>query len=200
MQGNGLMHVVISDNTANPAPLGFIGMGMILVLFNFYTMGIVQLGSVIVATAVTLGGFAQILAGLMEWRKNCIFGTTIFIAYGLCSISIVILHFLPELGIIEDTKENVSLALFLLVWGVFSAGIYICSKIAGNNFQMVFGGLTIYFLLLSLGYLFTSLIIIAIGGLIGFLVGILAFYTGIASLINEVHGHEILQLCPLKKF
>lgn len=194
------MRVVITDTTANPAPLGFIGLGMILVIFNLYTTGIAPLGSVIFATAVTLGGFAQILAGLMEWKKNCIFGTTIFISYGLCSMSIIILHFLPIYGFVKDTGENVSMAIFLLIWGVFSAGVYICSKIAENNFQMVFGGLTIYFFILSLGYLLSLPLIIAIAGGIGLLVGVLAFYTGMVSLINEVHGHEVLQLCPLKSF
>lgn len=194
------VHVVISDTTANPAPLGFIGLGMILVIFNLYTTGIAPLGSVIFATAVTLGGFAQILAGLMEWKKNCIFGTTIFISYGLCSISIIILHFLPVCGFVKNSGENVSIAIYLLIWGVFSAGVYICSKIAENNFQMVFGGMTIYFFIMSLGYLLSISIIISVAGWVGLLVGALAFYTGMVSLINEVYGHEVLQLCPLKNF
>ncbi len=67
---------------ANPAPLGLLGFGMTTVLLNLHNANIIPLSVVIVAMGFALGGAAQIIAGIMEFKKNNTFGATAFTAYG----------------------------------------------------------------------------------------------------------------------
>jgi uncharacterized protein len=79
---NNTQTMVLQDNTANPAPLGLIGFGMTTILLNLANAGIVPLTSVVLGMGIFVGGIAQIIAGIMEWKKNNTFGTTAFTAYG----------------------------------------------------------------------------------------------------------------------
>ena len=72
----------IKDNTANPAPLGLLAFGMTTVLLNLHNAGFYELNSMILAMGICYGGLAQVIAGIMEWKKNNTFGTTAFISYG----------------------------------------------------------------------------------------------------------------------
>ena len=60
----------IKDTTGNPAPLGLLGFGMTTVLLNLHNAGFYELNSMILAMGVCYGGVAQIIAGIMEWRKG----------------------------------------------------------------------------------------------------------------------------------
>ncbi len=61
--------VKLEDVTANPAPLGLMGFGMTTVLLNLHNAGLFDLGAMILAMGIFYGGCAQIIAGLMEWKK-----------------------------------------------------------------------------------------------------------------------------------
>jgi hypothetical protein len=66
----------IKDITGNPAPLGLLGFGMTTVLLNLHNAGFYELNSMILAMGICYGGAAQIIAGIMEWRKGNTFATT----------------------------------------------------------------------------------------------------------------------------
>jgi succinate-acetate transporter protein len=74
---------------ANPAPLGLMGFGMTTVLLNLHNAGVFGLGTMILAMGIFYGGFAQIIAGILEFRKGNTFGVTAFTSYGLFWISLV---------------------------------------------------------------------------------------------------------------
>ena len=44
------------------------------------------------------GGFAQVIAGVMEFKKGNTFGTTAFTSYGFFWLTLVFLLLAPELG------------------------------------------------------------------------------------------------------
>ncbi|MEN6423267.1 MAG: acetate uptake transporter, partial [Smithella sp.] len=56
----------MSDNLANPAPLGLMGFGMTTVLLNIHNAGFFGISAVIIAMGIFYGGIAQIIAGCME--------------------------------------------------------------------------------------------------------------------------------------
>ena len=72
--------VTIKETTANPAPLGLLGFGMTTVLLNLHNAGLYELNSMIIGMGIFVGGIAQIIAGIMEWKKNNTFGATAFSA------------------------------------------------------------------------------------------------------------------------
>ena len=87
----------MSEKTANPAPLGLLGFGMTTVLAQFVHN--VRLGSVdgmILGMALAYGGLAQVIAGIMEYKKGNTFGTVAFTSYGLFWWSYAFLNMLPN--------------------------------------------------------------------------------------------------------
>src|SRR3982751_1571112 len=96
----------LKDTTANPAPLGLLGFGMTTVLLNLHNTGFYELNSMILAMGICYGGTAQIVAGIMEWRKGNTFATTAFVSYGLFWFSLVALIVLPKLGWATTTNER----------------------------------------------------------------------------------------------
>ena len=96
----------VKDTTANPAPLGLMGFGMTTVLLNIHNAGFCELGSSILAMGIFYGGIAQIIAGIMEWKKNNTFGATAFTSYGLFWLSLVALIVMPELGWVEKASKG----------------------------------------------------------------------------------------------
>src|SRR5438445_3615105 len=87
----------IKDTTGNPAPLGLLGFGMTTVLLNLHNAGFYELNSMILAMGICYGGGAQIIAGIMEWRKGNTFAATAFLSYGLFWLSLVTLIILTKL-------------------------------------------------------------------------------------------------------
>ncbi len=90
----------LKDTTANPAPLGLLGFGMTTVLLNLHNAGFFELNSMILAMGICYGGAAQVIAGIMEWKKNNTFGATAFTSYGFFWLSLVALIVLPKLTFI----------------------------------------------------------------------------------------------------
>jgi len=81
----------MSDNLANPAPLGLMGFGMTTVPLNLHNAGLFEISAVIMAMGIFYGGIAQIIAGCMEFKKGNTFGTTAFTSYGLFWLTLVFL-------------------------------------------------------------------------------------------------------------
>lgn len=90
----------ITDTTANPAPLGLLGFGMTTVLLNIHNAGFFPVNSMIMGMGLFVGGLAQVIAGVQEWKKNNTFGATAFTAYGFFWIALVATWVLPKLNFI----------------------------------------------------------------------------------------------------
>ena len=71
----------IKDSTGNPAPLGLLGFGMTTVLLNLHNAGFFEMNAMILAMGLCYGGAAQVIAGLMEWKKGNTFAATAFISF-----------------------------------------------------------------------------------------------------------------------
>ncbi len=69
-----LREITIHDSTANPAPLGLMGFGLTTILLNLHNAGFYELNSMILAMGVFYGGLAQVIAGLLDFRKGNEFG------------------------------------------------------------------------------------------------------------------------------
>ena len=88
----------MDDNLANPAPLGLMGFGMTTVLLNLHNVGLWPIGAMILGMGIFYGGLAQVIAGIMEFKKGNTFGTTAFTSYGFFWLSLVFLLIAPNLG------------------------------------------------------------------------------------------------------
>jgi len=189
----------IKDTTGNPAPLGLLGFGMTTVLLNLHNAGFYELNSMILSMGICYGGAAQIIAGIMEWKKGNTFAATAFISYGFFWWSLVALIVLPKLGW-AGASNDTAMAAYLAMWGLFTGVMFIGTLRLHVAGQIVFGSLTILFFLLAIGD-FTSA---GAGfkhftGYEGIFCGFSAIYAGLAQVLNELFGKTMLPLGPVAK-
>ena len=188
----------LKDTTGNPAPLGLLGFGMTTVLLNFHNAGFYELNSMILAMGICYGGAAQIIAGIMEWRKSNTFAATAFISYGFFWLSLVTLILLPKLSGATAPNET-SMAAYLAMWGLFTAVMFVGTLRLNRALQVVFGTLTILFFMLAYGdFTGASTGFKHATGYEGIVCGFSAIYTALALVLNELFGRVILPLGPVK--
>ncbi|MDG6900439.1 MAG: acetate uptake transporter [Nitrososphaerota archaeon] len=187
---------------ANPAPLGLFGFGMTTILLNLANANVYALSSPVLAMGIFFGGFAQIVAGLLEFRKGNTFGMTAFLSYGFFWESFVFIFILPGLtGLSGFAPSANALGYYLFFWGVFTLLMFIGTLRLNGALMAVFGTLWILFFLLAAGFWTSTSPTsgLAIGtGYEGILCGLLAMYTAIANVLNEVYGKSVLPLWPAK--
>ena len=201
----------IKDTTGNPAPLGLLGFGMTTVLLNFHNAGFYELNSMILAMGICYGGIAQVIAGIMEWKKGNTFATTAFISYGFFWLSLVTLILLPKTTLISPaftSADDSAWCAYLLLWGIFTAVMFLGTLRINRALQFVFGSLTILFFLLAWEHYYAiewpgmggaSADFKHFTGYEGIVCGASAIYTGLAQVLNELYGKTVLPLGAVKK-
>ena len=182
------------NELANPAPLGLTGFGMTTVLLNLHNAGLFELDTMILAMGIFYGGIAQILAGLLEYKKGNTFGVTAFTSYGLFWLSFVFLNILPELGVWSTPVGLISDGWYLLMWGIFTSLMFIGTLKSNRALQFVFLTLAILFFILAASKFLDSSIIGTIGGIEGIICGSSAIYLAMAEVINESFDKTILPI------
>jgi succinate-acetate transporter protein len=169
---------------ANPSPLGLLSFGMTTILLNLHNAGIIGLTSVICAMGFALGGAAQIIAGIMEFKKGNTFGATAFTGYGFFWWSLILIWGNP-FGAKISPADELSMAFYLLLWGIFTAFMFIGTFKHNTATKIVFASLTLLFLLLAVSD-FTSIHTVKlIGGYVGIFCGASAIYSSVAQVVNE---------------
>jgi uncharacterized protein len=188
----------IKDTTANPAPLGLMGFGMTTVLLNIHNAGFIELNSMILAMGICYGGIAQVIVGIMEWKKKNTFGTVAFTSYGLFWLSLVALFVLPAIpGVVKADKTSVG--CYLLLWGVFTFILLLGTFKSNKALITVFASLTVLFVLLAVGDFTGEVFWTHLAGYEGIFVGFSAIYLGAAQVLNEIYGREVLPIGACKQ-
>ena len=197
----------MSEKTTNPAPLGLLGFGMTTVLLNFvHNFGLTPtVDSMILAMGLAYGGLAQVIAGIMEYKKGNTFGTVAFTSYGLFWWSYAFLNLLPLqyffYGI--PSASNEAMMAYYFMWGLFTFAMFFGSLKKNRALQFVFMSLAILFFLLAVKsalLAYTSLTITdlelftRIIGVEGIVCGLSAVYLALAEVLNEMHGKTVLPI------
>lgn len=186
-------HAPAHDHTANPAPLGLLGFGMTTVLLNLHNAGLFELGAMVLAMGIFYGGICQVCAGIMEWKKGNTFGTVAFTSYGFFWLTLVGLIVLPKMGLAEATSAG-GMAAYLIMWGLFTAILFVGSLRLNRATQVVFGSLVLLFALLAAGDLTGSAALKVLAGWEGIFCGASAIYVAAAQILNEMYGRVVLPL------
>ena len=180
----------IKDTSGNPAPLGLLAFGMTTVLLNVHNAGFFELNTMILAMGIFYGGLAQVVAGIMEWKKNNTFGF-----FWLTLVGLIVM---PKLGWGEAASSS-AMVVYLFMWGLFTFLMFFGTLKLSKALQVVFATLTLLFFLLAIGDATGSAGIKTFAGYEGIVCGLSAVYTGIAQVLNEVYGKTLLPLGPVKK-
>lgn len=173
---------------ANPAPLGLLGFGMTTVLLSLHNADVLALDGVTLAMGIFVGGLAQVLAGIMEYKNGNTFGTVAFTLYGMFWLTFVATH----AGIEGMSGSGETLGTWLLLWGILTLFLFIGTLKGRKSLMFVFATLTVTFFLLSAGNLGAVDGLVMAGGAVGVVCGLAAMYTAFAEVLAEQHGREIL--------
>lgn len=187
--------LVIKDSTGNPAPLGLMGFGMTTVLLNLANAGFFGFNSMILAMGIFYGGIAQLIAGIMEWRKGNTFAATAFCSYGSFWLTLVWLIESPGLKLPPDGH---AMGAYFLIWGFFTLFLFVGTLRLNRALQVVFATLTILFALLAAAKFSGAAWLGTVAGYEGIVCGASAMYAGFAQVLNEVYGRIVLPLGPVR--
>lgn len=195
--------LVIKDTTANPAPLGLFAFGMTTILLNLHNAGYFGMNALILAMGIFFGGMAQVIAGVLEWKKNNTFGATAFTAYGcfwLLLVAALFINLVHPAWDFEAPANKGSFAAFLILWGLFTFGLFLGTFRLSGALVVVFGSLTLlFFLLAACQSPSASTGLKHFTGFEGVFCGASACYAGLAAVLNEVYGRTVLPIMPLAK-
>ncbi len=186
------MSTTVQTKMANPGPLGLLGFGMTTVLLNLHNAELLPLSIVIVAMGIALGGLAQIIAGIRELCQGNTFAGTAFTAYGLFWWSLVLIWVNPFKGI--ENGDKISMGYYLLLWGIFTAFMFIGTLKHNRATQVVFGSLTVLFILLALGDFTGNHTITTVAGFEGIFCGLSAIYNAMGQILNAEYGKKVIPL------
>jgi uncharacterized protein len=172
---------------ADPAPLGLAAFALTTFLLSAanakWTRGS---GSEWLGYALAYGGLGQLLAGMWEFKNKNVFGATAFTSYGAfwLGLGLYVLLVAPAAGIGVAND----LAWILLAFAIFTLYMLIASALLNTAVFTVFLALEITFIVLFIGQFAANANIIKIGGYIGILTALLAWYTSFAGVFNGIRG------------
>ena len=183
-------------SVANPAPLGLCGFALTTFVLSCVNANLFAgvVPNIVVGLALFYGGLAQLLAGMWEFRSGNTFGATAFSSYGAFWLAFGAI-LVPGTGIAAAFKTaadlNTGIALFLLGWTIFTGIMFLGTLKSNGALIAVFGVLFLTFLALTIGF-FGATSLIAIGGWLGIITAIIAWYTALAGILSS--GRSVFQL------
>jgi succinate-acetate transporter protein len=183
-----------ADHIADPGPLGLAGFAMTTFVLSCFNAGFFgsksPLEAVVLPLALFYGGLAQFLAGMWEFRKANTFGAVAFTSYGAfwLSFAAYVKFVAPGLG----ANAGPATGLYLLGWAIFTGYMMVASLRVSRAVAAVFVALFLTFLLLTIGSFTGSAGIGVIGGYLGLVTAVLAWYASFAGVINATWKRTVL--------
>ncbi len=190
----------VADPTiADPGPLGlaaFAGTTFVLSCFNAGIVKDARLEAVVLPLALFYGGLAQLLAGMWEFKKANTFGATAFASFGAFWLSFFYLvnNVAPKLPAANAYK---AVGLYLIMWAIFTSYMFIASLRTTGAVALVFVLLAVTFWVLAWGELGEQTGITKLGGWLGLLTAVAAWYASFAGVTNSTFGRTVAPVMPL---
>lgn len=178
---------------ADPAPLGLAAFALTTFLLSAKNAGLTHGTDAWLGYAFAYGGVAQLLAGMWEFRNRNVFGATAFASYGGFWIG---LGLYVKLVAGEATEKQVAndLGWILLAFAIFNLYMLVASTRVNGAVFGVFLTLQITEVVLFIGQFAGSTGIIKVGGYVGILTALVAWYASFAGVMNGVTGRTTLKV------
>ncbi len=174
----------------NPAPLGLSAFALTTFVLSAANAGLFTGAEIVIGLALFYGGLAQLLAGMWEFRTGNTFGATAFSSYGAFWLAVAAML---QLKLIPN---GTAFGFFLLGWTIFT-GIMLIGTLRSNLALIgVFLFLFLTFLVLAIGAFAGSTGITAVGGWLGIITALVAWYTALAGLLTTVKTSFLLPIWP----
>jgi len=192
--------------------LGLSAFALTTFVFSLVNAGIIQQGedpgqqiiNLFLPLALFYGGLAQLIAGLFEFRTGNTFALTGFVSYGAFWIALGVLNLMARQGVIAETRLAAAQGWCFLGWAVFTFIMLIAAFGLNIGLVVVFALLFATFVLLTIADLNgghpaggIGLLFGHIGGYVGIITALAAWYVAAADVINDTLGRQVLPLGPI---
>ena len=195
----------VGTGIADPAPLGLAAFALTTFLLSVINAGWAKssTGFDWWGYAIAYGGLIQLLAGMWEFRNRNVFGATAFSSYGGFWIGVGLwLHFIAPTAT-NPVALNRDLGWILLSFAIFNAYMLIIATQLNMAVFLVFLTLELTEIFLFIGNLSTktaalppfathNTALIQIGGILGVITALVAWYTSAAGVMNGIKGRVVL--------
>ncbi len=192
---------------ADPAPLGLAAFALTTFLLSVINAGWAKssTGFDWWGYAIAYGGLCQLLAGMWEFRNRNVFGATAFSTYGGFWIGVGLwLHFVggPTAATAPLSVDR-DLGWILLAFAIFNTYMLIIATQVNMAVFLVFLTLELTEIFLFIGNLATktaalppfathNTALIQIGGILGVITALVAWYTSAAGVMNGLKGKVVI--------
>ncbi len=181
---------------ANPAALGLAGFALTTFVLSTHNAIPNQAPDLTwVGLAFFYGGLAQFAAGMWEFRTGNTFGATAFSTYGAFWMSLAFFLVLALWGKIPAGDVGKDVGWFLLAFAIFNTYMLFWSARVNVAVFGVFLTLEVTEILLFIGNFNGNLAgqgLVALGGWVGILTAIVAWYTSAAVVVNSMALRPVL--------
>lgn len=178
---------------ADPAPLGLAAFALTTFLLSAKNAGWTHGTDAWLGFAFAYGGLCQLLAGMWEFRNRNVFGATAFSTYGGFWIGLA-LYVQFVAGKASATQVENDLGWILLAFAIFNTYMLLWSTQVNEAVLAVFLTLEITEIVLFIGNFTGSSGTIKLGGYLGVLTALAAWYASAAGIINGMLGRPILKV------
>jgi uncharacterized protein len=176
---------------ADPAPLGLAAFALTTFLLSAKNAGWTHGTNAWLGYAFAYGGLVQLLAGMWEFRNRNVFGSTAFSTYGGFWIGLGLYALLVEPKANAGQAAN-DVGWILLAFAIFNTYMLLWSTQVNEAVLGVFLTLEATEILLFIGNFTRSTQTIKIGGYVGVLTAIVAWYASSAGVINGMTRSTVL--------
>ncbi|WP_141579447.1 acetate uptake transporter family protein [Actinomadura sp. WMMA1423] len=176
---------------AEPAPLGLAAFALTTFLFSVKNAGWTDGTDAWLSYALAYGGLVQILAGMWEFRNRNVFWATVFSSYGAFWLGLGLYVVLIAGGAAPAQEAN-DLGWILLAFAIFNTYITLWATQVNQAVLAVFVAFEATLIILFIGNFATSETTVKIGGYLGVLTAVCAWYASAAGLINGMTGRTFL--------
>jgi len=179
-------------HAADPAPLGLIGLAVAALVLASTDLGLVSSAakSLMIPWVLFFGATAQLIAGTIEFKRNNIFGATVFTTYSMTMYAIALTLFITIFTGVEFDIAHYGFSLIAIL--VFSL-IATTASLMTNKM--------LFIILIFVDLAVIALIPHYLYGITAFPAGVFllctsvsSFYTAMAILLNNMAGKTILPL------
>ena len=183
---------VASPPVADPAPLGLAAFALTTFLLSAKNAHWTDGTDAWLGYALAYGGFTQLLAGMWEFRNRNVFGATAFSTYGGFWIGLGLYALLVAPTAASPTQISNDEGWILLAFAIFNTYMLLWSTQVNEAVLGVFLTLEATEIILFVGNFTQSAQTIKIGGYVGVLTALVAWYASAAGVINGMMRTTVL--------
>ena len=179
-------------HAADPAPLGLIGLAVATLVLASTDLGLVSSAakSLMIPWVLFFGATAQLIAGTIEFKRNNIFGATVFTTYSMTMYAIALTLFITIFTGVEFDIAHYGFGLIAIL--VFSLIATTASLMTNKMLFIVLIFVDLAVIALIPHYLYGITAFPA--GVFLLCTSVSSFYTAMAILLNNMAGKTILPL------